>query len=135
MPMTYIQLEDFIQSKMRMSHIYQPVMLMALLRNYGKCHEVEIAKAILEHDQSQVEYYQNVTRKMVGRVLRNHKIVEKSGKDYRLVDYDSLTPSQIDKLILLCRQKLQKYLEKRGKEIWLPLRPGLSRSQRQLVLR
>ena len=116
--MTYEQLTDFIENKMRMSHIYQPVMLMALLKNYGKCHEVEIAKAILEHDQSQVEYYQKITNTMVGRVLRNHQIVEKSGKDYQLVDYDNLTPKQIDKLVLLCQQKLQEFIENRGKEIW-----------------
>ena len=64
------------------------------------------------------EYYQKITNRMVGRVLRNHKIVEKSDNDYHLVDYDSLTPNQIDKLILLCRQKLQEYIEKRGRDIW-----------------
>ena len=82
--MNYEQLADFIENKMRPQHVYQPVMLMALLKNYGKCHEVEIAKEILEHDQSQVEYYQKITRDMVGRVLRKHNIVEKSGKDYQL---------------------------------------------------
>jgi len=116
--MTYEQLANFIENKMRMSHIYQPVMLMTLLKNYGKCHEIEIAKAILEHDQSQVEYYQKITNNMVGRVLRNHQIVEKTGKDYSLVDYEILTPNQLDKLILLCRQKLHEYIEKRGREIW-----------------
>jgi hypothetical protein len=35
---------DFVQNKMRMSHIYQPVMLMTLIKGNGKCQEREIAK-------------------------------------------------------------------------------------------
>ena len=43
----YDQLEDFLAHKMRMSHIYQPVMLMALLSKGGKCNEREIASELL----------------------------------------------------------------------------------------
>jgi len=44
--MTYKALVEFLQHRMRMSHIYQPVMLMTLLKNRGRCHETEVAKAI-----------------------------------------------------------------------------------------
>ncbi|MDP9475369.1 MAG: hypothetical protein M3R38_06710 [Actinomycetota bacterium] len=57
---------------MRMSHVYQPVMLLALLRGGGEARTEEIAKAILVHDESQLEYYEDVTKNMVGRVLRRH---------------------------------------------------------------
>src|SRR5215470_8798810 len=83
--MNFQELNHFIVNKMRMSHIYQPVMLMKLLESGGECSETEIARSILAHDQSQIEYYQNVTRNMVGSVLRKHKIVEKNGKHYRVI--------------------------------------------------
>jgi hypothetical protein len=42
---TYSKLSDFIENKMRMSHIYQPVMLAELLKQNGaasgRCHVVE----------------------------------------------------------------------------------------------
>ena len=57
--MTYDQLVDFVQNRMRMSHVYQPVMLAALLAHGGKCSTAEIARAILAHDESQVEYFCN----------------------------------------------------------------------------
>ena len=38
---------------MRMSHIYQPVMLMTLLDSRGRSTEEEIARAILSLDASQ----------------------------------------------------------------------------------
>jgi len=48
--MTYDQLVDFVERRMRMSHIYQPVMLLTLLQHDGQCSETDIAKAISVHD-------------------------------------------------------------------------------------
>jgi ATP adenylyltransferase len=82
--MTYEQLADFVENRMRMSHVYQPVMLVALLRGGGRSSTKEIARSILAHDESQVEYYQDVTKNMVGRVLMSHGIVEKKDGGYSL---------------------------------------------------
>jgi len=101
-----------------MSHIYQPVMLMALLRNNGKCSTTQIAKAILKYDDAQIEYYEQITNNMVGKVLRNHGIVEKQGKDYVLKDSERLAATQRDELIDLCQSRLSEYLEKRGEKIF-----------------
>jgi ATP adenylyltransferase len=116
--MPFPELADFITKRMRMSHIYQPVMLMTLLQNQGICHESDIAKAILEHDQSQIEYYTRITNNMVGRVLRNHKLVEKNKREYRLVGFENLSATEIEELIALCEQKLHDYLQTRGSKIW-----------------
>jgi hypothetical protein len=43
---------------MRMSHVYQPVMLTCLLTNRGHASVTDIARSILQHDESQVEYYE-----------------------------------------------------------------------------
>ena len=40
----YKLLADFLKNKMRMSHIYQPVMLMELLSNKGNASVEDIAK-------------------------------------------------------------------------------------------
>ena len=75
---------------MRMSHVYQPIMLMALLRAGGNCSTKEIARSILSHDESQVEYYESVTNNIVGRVLWSHGTVEKEDDGYSLVGYEDL---------------------------------------------
>jgi ATP adenylyltransferase len=116
--MTYEQLVDFLQSRMRMSHVYQPVMLMALLRRGGRCSTGEIARSILAHDQSQIEYYEDVTKNMVGRVLRSHGIVQKEGDGYSLVGYEDLNGEQVEGLMQLCQLKLDEYKAKRGERIW-----------------
>jgi ATP adenylyltransferase len=116
--MTYEQLVDFVENRMRMSHVYQPVMLITLLREGGKRSTEELAKAILAHDESQAEYYENVTKNMVGRVLRSHGIVEKRDDGYRLIGYEKLDDEQIEYLIELCEAKLDEYKTKLGKRIW-----------------
>src|SRR5262245_46579189 len=77
--MTSDELADFIEHRMRMSHVYQPVMLTCLLTNRGHVSVTDIARSILRHDESQVEYYESVTNNMVGRVLRRHAVVRKEG--------------------------------------------------------
>ena len=65
----FSMLSGFIQRTMRMSHIYQPVMLMELLNRGGSASRREIAAALLDRDESQLEYYEHVTTNMVGKVL------------------------------------------------------------------
>jgi hypothetical protein len=47
----------------------------------GKASTTAIARAILQHDESQIEYYEKIVGNMVGRVLRNHGLVEKKGSE------------------------------------------------------
>jgi len=103
---------------MRMSHIYQPVMIKHLLMAGGGAADIDIAGQLLQYDPSQVEYYQNVTNNMVGQVLRKHGIVERKSSNYELVDYSRLSQEQIHELILLCESKIEEYIKKRGDAIW-----------------
>ncbi len=101
-----------------MSHVYQPVMLTTLLQGDGRCSVKEIAHSILAHDESQVEYYENITKNMVGHVLRRHGIVEKEGDGYSLIGYENLDDEQIEHLVELCNTRLDEYKAKRGRRIW-----------------
>ena len=116
--MAYERLVDFVQNRMRMSHVYQPVMLTALLRHGGRRSTTEIARSILAHDESQVEYYEDVTNNMVGRVLRRHGIVHRQDGVYSLVGYEDLDEEQVGRLIEMCEAKLEEYKARRGKRIW-----------------
>jgi len=61
----YHRLQQFISSEMRMSHVYQPVLLAELLKSDGKATVRQIARAILPKDPTQVEYYEHSTKNMV----------------------------------------------------------------------
>ena len=69
MSQQFDDLSDFIRNQMRMSHIYQLVMLMELLNRDGSASIRDVAKALLAEDISQIEYYERITKNMPGRVL------------------------------------------------------------------
>jgi len=73
----YIELRDFIQNRMIMNHIYQPVMLTAFLTQNAKVTSSEIALLFLSKDQSQIAYYEQIINRMVGRVLRDRNLITK----------------------------------------------------------
>ena len=116
---TYKQLENFIRDEMRMSHIYQPVMLIKLLESSGKAKITDIAKSLLSHDQSQIEYYEQITKNMVGRVLsKNRGLTERIDDEYRLKGYEVLSGDEIGDLVCLCQGKIADYITRRGRRIW-----------------
>lgn len=113
-----MRLKDFISHQMRMSHIYQPVMIKALIENNGQATVESLAKTILRYDISQVEYYEKITHNMVGRVLRRHDIVRRDRHLYILNDYETLSEPDKRELLLKCDEKIQEYIHKRGTDIW-----------------
>jgi len=118
--MTYDQLRKFITEDMQMQHIYQPVMLkQMLLSEYGAADAETIAKAILDHDPTQIEYYAEVVKKMPGVVLtKNRKLATKVGKFYSLNDFEKLTRDERQMLVLLCEERIAEYEEKRQGAHW-----------------
>jgi len=115
----YKKLKKFLLSEMKMSHIYQPVMIKTLLQKKGSAETSNIAKQLLMHDQSQVEYYEQVVKNMVGKVLTTkRKLTKKDGSKYILEDFDSLSKDEIEELKKLCDQKIDEYIQKRGDKIW-----------------
>ena len=82
---------------MRMSHIYQPVMLIELLQQGGSASVNQIARSLLGRDQSQIEYYEDITKTMVGRVLtKNRGLTEKKGDNYHLTGFSELSKAEVD---------------------------------------
>ena len=104
---------------MRMSHIYQPVMIRELLERGGKANIRNIAAAFLARDASQLEYYEQITKDMPGKVLAKHDIVERDGDRFRLtVDPSSLCSEEREELIRLCDAAISSYLQKRGAAVY-----------------
>jgi ATP adenylyltransferase len=120
----FILLRDFLTNRMKMSHIYQPVMLMEIIKRGGTASVEEIAKSLLEHDQSQIDYYSEITKKMVGDVLSSKNgIVQKlktgnSIHGYAIPDFDELSSEEISDLISICQSKVNDYVDLRGNRIW-----------------
>jgi ATP adenylyltransferase len=115
--MDFKQLRDFIENKMRMQHIYQPLMIKTLLENEGLASVRTIAETFLAKDESQIEYYEQITKTMPGKVLQKHGIVDYADNAF-VLNVADITGEQRSELIKLCNDKIKKYEEERGKRIW-----------------
>ena len=80
MSLAYERLVQFLDEEMRMSHIYQPVMLEVLLTHGGRASAHDIAAAILAHDESQIDYYSEIVKRMPGRCCDPAGIVSATGE-------------------------------------------------------
>ena len=105
---TFTELQKFISEDMRMSQVYQPVMLRELLKNGGEATVTQIAQAILNKDPTQIEYFTEIVKNMVGRVLtKNQGITSKAGNTYKLTGSEALTPDQAAEVIDLFEERIQ----------------------------
>ena len=114
----YEKLKSFIEQDMSMQHIYQPIMLIELLKGEGSASEEDIAKIFLDRDPTQIKYYVNKVRVMVGKVLANNGITRREKKVHLLNNYSELSKDEINALIELLEGKLFAYEDKHGERIW-----------------
>ena len=110
----FTSLKNFISKKMRMSHIYQPLMLIELIKGNGKTTGRKIAKSFLDYDETQIDYYQHIIKIMPFKVISKYfKEIKRYKENYLFEDFD-LNESQKQELIELCKEQLDKYINKRG---------------------
>ena len=115
--MTFDDLIAFLETKMSMSHIYQPLLIRTLVDAGGSATIRQLANAFLSQDESQLIYYEDRIKQMPLKILGKHGIVTKDG-DLVVLNAGKLTLEQKAKIKMLCEQKLQEYVAKRGLSIW-----------------
>jgi diadenosine tetraphosphate (Ap4A) HIT family hydrolase len=93
-------------------------MLMDLLGRRSPAPPQDIARRILGEDVSQIDYYTERVKRMVGRVLTGNGITRYGEGLYTLIGAEELSDSERDALLQLCRQRLDGFREQRGEEVF-----------------
>lgn len=115
--MTVDSLCNFIKNKMRMSHIYQPLLIKSLIECDGTATLRQLAHSFLSQDESQLIYYEDRIKKMPVPVLQRHEVVDRDGNVIELA-IGKLSFKEKSQIKFLCDQKIQEFLEKRGLATW-----------------
>jgi hypothetical protein len=115
--LSFEELRDFITSRMRLSHIYQPLLIKSLVESGGVATVRQLAGSFLAHDESQLLYYENTLKKMPIKVFTNHRILKRNGELVTL-EVKKLTLEQKAEIKKLCEQRMQEYVAARGLSIW-----------------
>ncbi len=108
---------SFITSKMRMSHVYQPLLIRALVNAGGAATLRQLAQVFIREDESRPVYYRERIKAMPVRVLRKHGVVDQRG-ELITPAVPKLSLEQKAHIKVLCEKKLQEYVQKRGIGIW-----------------
>jgi diadenosine tetraphosphate (Ap4A) HIT family hydrolase len=113
------RLRSFLAQRMRMSHLYQPLMLKTMIEAGGWASLRDIASTFLAHDESQVEYYIEITKRMPGPVLTRHGLVRREGVGFRLIpDVQELTADERTELVRICDEAVANYTGRRGRKLY-----------------
>lgn len=116
--MKYKELRHFLISQMKLSHIYQPLLVRTLVEAGGYATIRQIAASFLSQDESQLKYYEKRIKEMPVKVLSKHGVVELKGNLIQLKVQDKLSFDQIAELKQICDEKIHEYVTKRGISIW-----------------
>jgi ATP adenylyltransferase len=115
--MTFNDLKEFLESKMRLSHIYQPLLIKSLIESGGAATLRQLACAFLAQDESQLLYYEKRLKEMPIKVLSKHDVIKKDG-EFISLNTGRLNLEQRAELKKICEQKMQEYIVSRGLSIW-----------------
>ena len=110
--MDFADLEDFIKNRMRMTHIYQPVMIKTLLESDGTASTEQIARRFLNHDEPELNYYKKITKRWPHMTLKRHGVVSYKRDEYTLLLDGKITRKQRARLIEICDLRLSEFIEK-----------------------
>lgn len=115
--MEFNELIDFIENRMKMSHIYQPLLLRILVESGGTATIRQIAHGFLAQDESQLRYYESRIKQMPLPVLRNRGVISNDGELVSL-NCAKLTFEQKAQVVMSCEKRLQQFIIERGLDMW-----------------
>jgi len=116
-PMDFEELLEFVTHKMRMSHVYQPLLIEFLAQSGGKATLRQLATMIAAADEAAVSFYANRINTMPVPVLRSRGVVEKND-DVISLTTQNLTYEQRTVLVAACEARISKFLKERGEGVW-----------------
>jgi hypothetical protein len=77
----------------------------------------DVARRILGEDVTQIDYYTERVKRMVGKVLTGNGITRYDQGAYDLVGGEELSDAEREELLQLCRQRLDAFRMQRGEEV------------------
>lgn len=111
------RLAEWIEEKMRMSHVYQPLLIRTLAESGGAATIKHLARSFAAADEAQVAFYEKRIRAMPLRVLRRHGIVVVDGDVVRLA-VDDMHFEGLVRVVGACNTRIADFLAQRGQGAW-----------------
>ncbi|KKK98625.1 hypothetical protein LCGC14_2640880, partial [marine sediment metagenome] len=106
------ELKEFVEKKMRMSHIYQPYIIKTLLENNGTCDIKQIAELLSKKLKKSKNYYVQRILRAPKNVLMKHKIANFGNNNIIKLCFNLFNENLLQEIINICEVKIQDYLDR-----------------------
>lgn len=116
--MTVEELLDFIEHRMRMSHVYQPLLIRSLLDSGNIATVRQLALELLAEDEGQIRTYEKRIKVMPLPVLRRHGIVSSEKDGVVRLNVGKLSFEDRARLRAVCERRIGDFLAARGISTW-----------------
>lgn len=106
-------LKHYLNSKarMRMSHVYKPVMLLTLIDNGGVASKSDIAREFILADAGMQKEYEKKVYPMPGKRLVDAGLIDRDGDQYKLSSlFDELSHAQLEEVKGILSNRIDDYL-------------------------
>lgn len=108
---------DFIERDMRMSHIYQPLLIRMLVESGGESTLRDLALRFVMFNEAELREMEATLKKMPISVLSRRGWVEREGNTVKLkVRVNDLRERSL--IIGACEKRLHEHIASRGEKIW-----------------
>ena len=108
---------EFIEHDMRMSHIYQPLLIRMLVESGGESTLRDLALRFVMFNEAELREMEATLKKMPVKVLSNRGWVEREGNTVKLkVPIKDLRERSL--VIGACEKRLHDHIVSRGEKIW-----------------
>jgi len=114
---TFEDLLKFVEGELRMSDVYQPLLISFLVDSGGAATVRQLAQEFALADEASVLHYEKRIKEMPVPVLAQRGVISKRAELIEL-QVDKLTYVQSSQIRAACEKRIADFLEKRGIEIW-----------------
>ena len=115
--MTFDDLLKFIEEDLRMSHVYQPLLISFLVQSGGAATVRQLAQEFALADEASVLHYEKRIKEMPIPVLAKRGVVSKKLNLVEL-QVNDLTYAQSSRIRAACEKRIADFLESRGVDVW-----------------
>ncbi len=111
------ELLNFLEHKMSMTHIYQPLIIRSLLDAGGSATVRQLAVELAKSNEMDLRYYEKIVKRWPRGTLRKHGVIEVEA-DRFVLQVKKLSFQERSRLRAACDQKIGEFLTERGLDTW-----------------
>ena len=115
--MDYEAMVEFLRHTMKMTAVYQPILIRTLVESGGEATDRDVARAFLGEDKRQLDYYVRIAKRWPRQVLEDHGVVTyRKGAKGRpgvfALCLEGATEEQRRRIAEICNLRLEEYIDR-----------------------